>query len=104
MPTVTSSQRRTSGPPVSCMRIAYAMVASRSLTQEALLPTLGVRGEAVGGQRFFHRVVEHADLANLARFLAVGHVAAKLSGDAHQLLDLLHAGHLGRAGLVPKVV
>src|SRR3954468_20611537 len=104
MATVTSSQRRTSGPPVSCMRIAYAMVTSRSLAQEALLPALGVGGEAVGGQRLFHRVVEHADLADLARFLAVGDFAAELARDAHQLLDLLHGGHLASAGLIPQVV
>jgi hypothetical protein len=43
-------------------------------------------------------------LQNFARFLAAGNVAAEFTGDAHQLLDLLHGAHLGRARLVPEVV
>src|SRR4029079_7544031 len=35
---------------------------------------------------------------------AAGNVAAEFTGDAHQLLDLLHGAHLGRARLVPEVV
>src|SRR5690349_7318768 len=70
LPTATSSQRRTSGPPAACMRIACAicgslfMGASGHFAQEALLPTLRVGREAVGRQRFLDRVVEDADLAD----------------------------------------
>src|SRR6478672_2467227 len=74
---------------------------SGHLAQEALLPALGVGREAVRRQRLLDGVVEDADLADLARFLARGDLAAELARDANQLLDLLHGRHLFRARLVP---
>ncbi|SAL86786.1 hypothetical protein AWB68_08150 [Caballeronia choica] len=52
---------------------------SDRLAEEALSSTLAVRREAVGQQGLFHRVVEHADLADLARFLGGGDLAAELA-------------------------
>src|SRR3954452_23545187 len=88
------------------MRTVGSVMSSRSgnLAQEALVPRLRVRREAVGGERFLDGVVEDADLADLARFLAAGDLAAELARDADQLLDLPDRAHLARAVLVPEVV
>src|SRR3546814_9018018 len=44
---------------------------------------------AVHGQRFVGVVVELANPADAARFVAVGDFAAEFARDTHQLLDLL---------------
>src|SRR5574337_1357481 len=77
---------------------------SGRLAQEALMAALRVRREAVRRQRLLDGVVEDADLADLARLLGDGNLAAKLAADAHKLLDLLDGAHLLGARLVPQVV
>src|SRR4029453_3541100 len=108
LPTATSSQRRTSGPPVSYIRVACAMVivsaspspSGRRAQRRAL--RLAVRRKAVRRERFVDVVVELADAADAARLGAVGNVAAELARNAHELLDLLPRAHLGLAVLRPE--
>src|SRR6187549_2520771 len=78
----------------STVGVSAATGMSGRLAQEALLPALRVGREAVGRQRLLDGVVEDADLADLARFLAGGDFAAEFARDAHQLLDLLDGRHL----------
>src|SRR6218665_623110 len=80
-----SASRRRRAAPARSARSAF----SCRFAQEALVAALRVGGEAVRGERFLDGVVEHADLADLARFLAGRHFAAELAADAHELLDLL---------------
>ena len=58
--------------------------------QITLVAAIAVGGKAVFTQRLFRRLVEHADLADLARFLRRGDLAAEFARHPHQLLDLRH--------------
>src|SRR6476646_8284206 len=69
--------------------------------REAGLGSSAVRRKTVLGQRLLDAVVEDVDLANPARFLAVGDLAAELARKALTLLDLLDSAHLPLAVLGP---
>src|SRR5262245_20043203 len=70
---------------------------SRRLLRKTALLRHAVGRKAVLRQRFLDAVVEHVDLADAARFLAGRDLAANLTRDAHELLDLLNRAHLALA-------
>src|SRR2546421_1611924 len=84
--------------------VGSPLMASGRFAQVALEPRPGIGRETVLRQRLLDAVVEHADLADLARLLSGGDLAAEFARQAHQLLDLLHGAHLGLAVLRPEVV
>src|SRR3546814_12788179 len=59
---------------------------------------------SVHGQRFVGVVVELANPADAARFVAVGDFAAEFARDTHQLLDLLDRTRFALAVLHPEIV
>src|SRR5579862_340829 len=63
--------------------------AASGVQQEALLAGLTVRREAVFRQGLLGALVELADAVDALGFLAGGDLAAELTRDADQLLDLL---------------